>query len=329
MTSPILLTEKAEFAIKAKVKEDFFKGRAEALTRQEVRDIIVKTVKQMPDTMKNQTAQALFNLYNKCRRSLLIMPPDAVMLLSAMKKTVGEVPAIPITKTKAQRVISASAYPHGVPLKIYMKDYIDQHVKPALDTLAKQNATVARQSLRNKAEMQVRYDNHLDQLLEMKEKGVRLVIVSSHANCSERCRPYQGKVFSLDGTSGKTDDGRKYEPIENAINVPAKSKSGKIYPYFNGLFGFNCRHYLVEYKPGYRFPTIPREVDAKYYAIDQEQRKYERNIRRLKSEAEAWRGVDNMKAMAYKKQATALFNKYVAFSKKNEVSYYYSRTTII
>ena len=120
-------------------------------------------------------------------------------------------------------------------------------------------------NLRNIAEMDVRYNAHLNELGGMRDRGVKLIMVPSHANCSKRCQRYQGRVYSLDGTEGTTSDGKRFRPLEWATKNPddlytAKS-SGR--SYYNGLFGFNCRHKMVEYKPGMRDIPIPKEVIEK------------------------------------------------------------------
>lgn len=131
----------------------------------------------------------------------------------------------------------------GVPLKKYAEDYLRENVRPALDRLCREQArdpddVSGRNTLRNRAEMEVRYQGHLDNIQRLRDGGARLVVASVHSDCSERCRPWQGRVYSLDGTSGTTDDGRKYVPLETATDVWYITKAGKRYK--NGLLGFNC-----------------------------------------------------------------------------------------
>lgn len=133
--------------------------------------------------------------------------------------------------------------PLGVAMQKYADDYIRENVRPVLNELARQQAkdpddVSGRNSLRNRAEMEARYQGHIDNIQRLRDSGARLVVASTHADCSERCRPWQGRVYSLDGTSGTTDDGRKYVPLETATDVWYTTKSGKRYK--NGLLGFNC-----------------------------------------------------------------------------------------
>lgn len=95
-------------------------------------------------------------------------------------------------------------------------------------------------SLRAKAEIIVREEFHKKEMERMRAK-TRLVIISTHSDCSDRCAPYQGRVYSLDGTSGTTPDGRSFVPIEEATENPRDryvTRAGRVYQ--NGLFGFNC-----------------------------------------------------------------------------------------
>ena len=220
----------------------------------------------------------------------------------------------------------------GSPIKKYMQSYMRDNVKPALDRLAKQQArdpddVTGRNTLRNRAEMEVRYQDHLDQIGNFKASGVKLVIASAHADCSERCRPWQGRVYSLDGTRGTTDDGRAYVPLEEATDVFYTTKAGKTYK--NGLLGFNCRHYLVAYKKGYRFPKPAAEAERKEYAITIEQRRLEREVRKWRMVAVESKNLDRERYLDAKKRATAANNAYIAFSKQHNRAYYPSRIKII
>ena len=260
--------------------------------------------------------------------------PSLVELLNAK----GTRRKTPIQSLKREGVTISGEYVdmpnanvYGVPLKEFTED-VRKRVQATVDNLIKQTAKdpddiSGRNSLRNKAEMQVRYEKHLTDITDLKASGVKLVICSTHTDCSERCRPWQGKVYSLDGTSGTTDDGRSYQPLENATDVYYTTKSGKTYK--NGLLGFNCRHYLVEYENGLRFGKQSEAEERKEYAVTERQREYERDIRRYKDEAIEKRGNDEQ---GYKTAVAAykrLTNEYIEFSKAHGRAYYKSRIRII
>ena len=221
----------------------------------------------------------------------------------------------------------------GVPMKKYAEDYLRENVRPALDRLCRQQArdpddVSGRNTLRNRAEMEVRYQDHQDNIQRLRDGGNKLVVASTHSDCSERCRPWQGRVYSLDGTSGTTDDGRKYVPLETATDVWYTTKAGKQYK--NGLLGFNCRHYLTEYKSGVRAPRQSPQEEARQYAITQEQRRLERNVREWKVRALQYKNAADKKSYAYaKKKATEWDKKYGAFCMANNRPIYPSRVKVV
>lgn len=224
---------------------------------------------------------------------------------------------------------------YGVPNREYMQTYLRDRVKPVIDRLCKQyaidpNDVDGRNSLRNRAEMEVRYQKHLDRIDGFKKRGVRLVICSTHADCSKRCEHWQGGVFSLNGTYGTTDDGRKFVPLEVATDQNqvywTNPKTGT--QYRGGLFGYNCRHYLVEYKSGFVFSQPDEEKERREYAITKEQRYYERKVREYKTTALYYKGYDRKKYEHARKLALEWNEKYISFSKSNGRAYYPSRTEI-
>ena len=189
------------------------------------------------------------------------------------------------------------------------------------------NDVSGRNSLRNLAEMEVRYQSHKDSIENLKAKGVKLVIASTHADCSERCAKWQGKVFSLDGTYGTTDDGRPYEPLENATDIYYTTKAGKTYK--NGLLGFNCRHFIIPYKSGYRFPKPNANEERRQYGITLKQRELERQVRKWRTEAITLRGLNREAYLSARQKAIEWNKAYIKFSHDNGRAYYPSRTEIL
>lgn len=152
-------------------------------------------------------------------------------------------------------------------------------VSRALRKLAKQRAldprdVTGRNSLRNLAEMQVRAEAQERDLQRLRDSGVRLVVCSVHENCSDRCFPWQGRVYSLNGTTGTTSDGRKYIPLEVATDIYYTTKAGRVYK--NGLLGFNCFDDQTEVytDKGWRlFSDL--EGDERFYTLHPQTRKTE------------------------------------------------------
>lgn len=215
----------------------------------------------------------------------------------------------------------------GVPRQEYYKDVWKNRVRPTLDKLVNQvaldpNDRRGRNSLRNLAEMEVRYQGHQENIDELKAAGEKLVVCSSHADCSGRCAKWQGRVYSLDGTSGVID-GHKYVPLETATDIYYTTKAGRVYK--NGLLGFNCRHYLEPYR-GQLLPTISAEKRKAEYAITIKQRELEREVRRYKVET-LYKETPKERNV-YRAKARQAYEKYIRFSKENHRAFYPMRTDI-
>lgn len=327
-------------------KDEFFAQTRKAAIDQKVFRIIDEALKSIKiQSLKDAAAKSLLNFYirqyEELRRSFLWQLPvlTALFLLNGKTLTGRDIKPTTAQKAAAIQTLAAQGFDGsrllGVPLQKFSQDYINKNVKPALDRLSKQfakdpNDISGRNDLRNKAEMAVRWQEHEDTIQRFKDDGVRLVICSTHADCSKRCAKYQGKVYSLDGTEGYTDDGRHYRPLEYATNNPEdryETSEGKVWQ--NGLFGFNCRHFLVPYKTGYRFPKPNAAEERKEYAITVKQRELERNVRYWRTVAIENQNLDRDKYLDARRKAIAWNREYIAFSKQNNRAYYPSRTKII
>ena len=219
----------------------------------------------------------------------------------------------------------------GIPNGIYAKEYM-RKVNDVYARLAKEDATdpddfSGRNSMRNRAEMEVRNDYHQSEIQGLKDKGARLVVCSSHADCSDRCFKWQGRVYSLDGTSGKTADGHAYVPLETATDVYYTTKAGKTYK--NGLLGFNCRHRLYEYVPGMGIPKVSKAEQKKENKINTRQREMERNICEWRMREDLNKAAGNTQATAEaQKKAAEAYARYKKFSLENGRAYYPDRVKI-
>ena len=217
----------------------------------------------------------------------------------------------------------------GIPLQEYSREYMKK-VNKAMTTIAKMNGidpndTKGRNSLRNQAEMQVRFESHQKSIDDFKKAGVRLVLCSTHQDCSDRCFGWQGRVYSLDGTSGTTADGREFVPLEKATDVFYTTKAGKTYK--NGLLGYNCRHKLYAFKAGMKAPFVSKETQQEENKINTKQREYENQIRHWKSKALFSENKEERKKARQK--AVALNKEYIAFSHSHGRAYYPARTQIL
>ena len=230
------------------------------------------------------------------------------------------------------------AYSQGTAGQGYFRD-IHNAVKQAmaefeaLDVKPKYYANV---NPRNIAEMSVRWNEYKRQKQELIMQGVELVLVSAHSNCSKRCQPFQGRVYSLNHTSGSID-GRSYIPIEDVSdNMTYTSKNtGRTYPC--GLFAYNCRHFMRPYEQGMNIEQIPDDVIERRRKLEIEQRKMERDIRGYREKAELYRILykhskdEQMRKIAQKaeERARGLKAKYIEFSRSNHISYIPTRLQIL
>ena len=211
----------------------------------------------------------------------------------------------------------------GIPV---IKDY-QRGVKLAIKAMSAEppkivSGTGRAMPLRLRAEMAVRYSAAVENLQELVNAGVEFCWISSHASCSPRCAPYQGKLYSLNGKSG-TKDGIPYRPIADALAGPKGDGNGCI-------SGYNCRHRAIAYEKGSRPPADYSEAEIKReYAIDQQQRKYENQIRQLKTEERQLRAAGMTKeAAAIRKQWRRLTVDYQMYSMEHNRAYYPYRYVI-
>ena len=218
----------------------------------------------------------------------------------------------------------------------YEKKVIER-VNNILDSHAKEDYS-ERYTARASAERQVRYEWQQEQLQKLYDSGVDLVWINTHANCSERCEHYQGKLYSISGKSGIID-GITYQPLSNATDRYETTKSGKTY--INGtLTGFNCRHTTTPYKKGNKPGYIPAEVIERQRAIENRQRELERKVRLYECRALGWQENGKtaitkqekdlcLKAYSHNKELVKKWqNEYMTFSRENQVPYYPSRLKI-
>ena len=190
---------------------------------------------------------------------------------------------------------------------------------------------------RNVVEMSVRWDRYKEQKQRMIEAGVKYVYVPPHANCSKRCQPYQGKVYSL---TGKTEryDGRTFKPIEDvAEKVTVRGKRDPSRIYAAGLFAYNCRHTMVPYQEGQNVEHIPAEAIEKTRALESHQREMEKAIRKKKEKYILMRIVrDESKNPALKEEVRelraayqSLQQEYYTFCEENDLVVHGDRLVVV
>lgn len=147
--------------------------------------------------------------------------------LDVAKQTINEV-SIEYSKGKtidqAVRIVSNRASRKGIKTVTYNQTTKGNQKQMNVDAF---NRMQVRTTIRQ-VKTQAMFDSA--ELLE-----TNLIQISAHDGAREKCYPEQGKIFSLDGTSGsfKGIDGTtySYKPLEMSS-----------YGESDGLFGINCRH---------------------------------------------------------------------------------------
>lgn len=318
-----IIIEDAQSAIRQAIFLGYWRGYTQQIVSQEVNKII--------DSAKQK-------LSNK---ALIAIVPYSLLLFAnrvykELKGAFGLNGLNAFKKIKlaeevkiGQRPVDFTTRQMGIPTQKYAKEYM-QKVAETMKKLSSIEAldtedTSGRNSLRNKAEMEVRYQSHFDEIDELKVKGIRLVVSSVHADCSDRCYPFQGRIYSLDGSSGMVD-GRTFEPLERATDVYYITKTGKAYK--NGLLGFNCRHKLYEYRRGMEIQKVSKETQKKETAINTKQRVLEAQVRKYREEALALKNIDRESYLQARSKSIEWNKKYQAFSHENGRAYYPDRVKV-
>ena len=346
----------AQTAVKQFVKDSYMRGISWQRMQKTLKKIVDDFVDEIElEDLKEQTRKSLYGLamrvYNTLESSasfgnLVVLGAVLSLYNGTSTTTAAQKAAIKIVLTAPPHIFGQTQtwqwddkffsnkllYGTAVQQRVtyYMRDVTATVKKLAQEKALDENdaRTVrTRNSLRATAEIQVRQAGHEREIAEHKANGVNLVICSTHADCSDRCFPWQGKVYSLDGSYGTTDDGREYQPLSNATDVYVSTKAGRVYK--NGLLGFNCRHRLIEYMPGRKPPIVSKEQQQKEKAIDQKQREYERAIINARENAIMLKDVDKRKYLAAKQAASKLMREYIKFSHDNGRAYYTSRVRIL
>lgn len=221
--------------------------------------------------------------------------------------------------------------------QMIIEDY-QARVKEAINTISKQTLTEKTYrevngrkvgapvfvSIRNKAEMAVRYDAMKEELKEFVADKEQYVIVSQHADASLRCSPLQGLLYKLDVNP---EDHIKVVLSSKELGSKKPKEIGKVdgNPYYSlkeamsyGLFSYNCRHRFIKYIPGQKI-TPQYQYDSKAAEakreIDTNMRTLERQIRMLK-EREVL-SIDSNERKAYIKASKQAQAKYRAYAQKH------------
>lgn len=124
-------------------------------------------------------------------------------------------------------------------------------------------------------------EGHGDRL---RASGLDLVIVSNAPHECPLCKPFEGKVLSLDGPDGARTVEVEHSTVDDELvrvdilgSVDEARRRGFQHP--------NCRHSLSAYLPGITRAPVKHSEDPSGYEASQRQRAIERGIRKWKNRA--------------------------------------------
>ena len=140
-------------------------------------------------------------------------------------------------------------------------------------------------SVRNLAEIETRYNMITE---DLKRNGIEVsdfVIASSHADASERCSWWQGKIFIVDLEVNSRPMGqyKGFKPHQDILGyIDGKPYYSLLQACNNGFLSYNCQHRLIKYykganPPEYDFISVKRKRNLT--AI---QRNMENTVRKFK-----------------------------------------------
>ena len=187
-------------------------------------------------------------------------------------------------------------------------------------------------SIWQKAEIDLRHENQLNMIDNLKANGVKLAWTSTHPDCSKRCEKWQGKLMDLEAEHSELSGHRMAYKVDGNTVYCFKEIISKIdkYGYTNNIIvGFNCRHKLIAYKSG---SVAPQEYTAKQIKrereINSKLRAMEREIRYLKQQSILYNSVDKKLAKKYEEKAKKLTEQYKNFANKNGYAWYEYRIKV-
>lgn len=155
--------------------------------------------------------------------------------------------------------------------------------------------------------------------------GINLIEVSSHMGARPLCAPYQGRIFSRDGSKGVTVDGAGGKIYYTPLSETSYGQPG-------GLFGINCGHVQYPFVPGINFQRYfpyPKEENDRRYMQFQQQRAMERGIRAAKRECMMLQEAGDTEGL--QKASLRLRNqkeKYSAYCKETGLKQHNDRTQV-
>ena len=192
-----ILIEEAQTDIKLAIKKYITAQESYARVLREVRKIIKETITDLESKeLKISAKQTLENYVRQLMQKafMSIGIPLTLMTMAFARLSTG-VKFKDIAKTYSAE-LPKDVFEIAQPKNVFSEEY-EKRVKEVYNELAKAEPMYDTNiSLRNIAEMTVRYDNTIKQIQGFISRGVNLVVGSQHANCSKRCEKWQGGHYT-------------------------------------------------------------------------------------------------------------------------------------
>ena len=327
-----LVIEDLQSYVKLEIRNGLMRAKSFDFIWRRLRETILEETEEFTSTdLRNRTMNALNQLarrtYAYLYRTLFGIN---FTVLASMQNVANNNSTLKEQRFLAKELSLKSTYKYATQIDVYARDYqkVLEHQIRELAKMEAKDRYDSRVNMRNIAEMTVRHQAHEREIQALKDNNVNLVWIEPHANCSKRCEPWQGKLYSLNNTYGTTEDGTPYEPLSNATDLYETTKSGKVYK--NGcISGFNCRHRLIPYKKGSKPSEIPANVIRHQRVVDNKQRAMERKIRYWREIALQSKGINDKLYIEALNKSRSANRDYILFSRKMGVPYYPDRTKVI
>lgn len=238
-----------------------------------------RNVRQTVDSMKKQAKDTL----NMCNTTMLYKARDAysslVQKIAVDAKEIENRQEFIDILNKYGEAVTAGVDSRHQAMRKCIREFNEKGIPAFADKRGRQWTPEAyvNMAMRNTA----RQTAEEVQTARCKDAGVNLIQIDSHSGARPKCAKDQGKIFSLDNTSGETENlyGKKIK------YYPWSSSS---YGKPDGILGINCRHHKWPFVPSVNiqryFPTEDFEENDRLYKETQIQRALERDVRKQKRE---------------------------------------------
>lgn len=250
-----------------------------------------RNVKQTIDSLKKRAKDTL----NMCNTNMLYKARDAysglVQKISRTAKEIENKQGFLDILNKYGESVTAGVESRHQAMRKCIREFNEKGIPAFVDKRGREWTPEAyvNMAMRNTA----RQTAEEVQTARCMDAGVNLIQIDSHSGARPKCAKDQGKIFSLDNTSGETEDlyGKKIK------YYPWSSSS---YGKPDGILGINCRHNKWPFVPRVNiqryFPTDDFEENDKLYKETQMQRALERNVRETKRECMLYNEVGDSEA---------------------------------